>query len=338
MTPRRCGVALALSVGLSGCITAVEKDFEAYQPVPMTRADLTQANTGELRQAKQKVAVFAHDEADSPMTKSVNVKGAMEAQIEAYVQKAGMEIVSRRQSERQAVAEESRMYKFLNAGEGRYTGPKDATWVVMGIVTSIDAAGEYVAPVKMEKYTQPAKCNYTATLTGTLRVYNVADARVVSTVNLHGTGSRSVDTTSASCAVTSNVLPLVRGASEDALERQRAELQTLFSQRGYVVDKRVSKKTTIFKVSLGKLDGLEPGSKVEIFTRFLSTDQLTGKARAEERKIADGKVTDFVNEDAAWIIVNVAAEGERIRAGDHVKVIWDEGMLDRFRRLVPMRR
>lgn len=333
-----CIVGLLVSCGLTGCITAVEKDFDSFQTTTMQTSELTQAKSAsDLRQQKQKVVVFAYDEANSALTKEVNVKGAMASQLEAYLQKAGVEIVSRRETERQAVEEESKVYKFLTGQDAQYTGPTNADYVVMGMITSVDAGANYQAAVQGRNYSRPPQCQYNATMNGTLRVYSVAEGRVVRTINLRGIGSRSEDTTTSSCKVTSNTLPLVRAAAEQSLENERTQLQNLFSQKGFVVDKRTNKKNkTIFQVSLGKQDGLEPGSKIEIYTRFLMENQLTKDVRAEERKVADGKVTDFIGDDSAWIVINDEIEAERVKLGDHVKVLHKKTVMENLKQVIPI--
>jgi hypothetical protein len=72
-----------------------------------------------------------------------------------------------------------------------------------------------------------------------------------------------VESTSATPAI------LVHNAVEEALNGQRTQLQNIFSQKGFVVDKRVNKndmKDMIFRVSLGKNDGLKQGTKLEVYT------------------------------------------------------------------------
>jgi hypothetical protein len=91
-------------------------------------------------------------------------------------------------------------------------------------------------------------------------LYSVAEGKTLQTINLRGNSSREDNTTKSNCPVTANILPLVRNAVEEVLNGQRTQLQNIFSQKGFVVDKRVNKKDKkdmIFRVSLGKDDGLE---------------------------------------------------------------------------------
>ena len=221
---------------------------------------------------------------------------------------------------------------------GEYTGPKNADYVVMGILTSVDSSGTYKAPSTIKGITIPAKCQYAATVTGALKVYGVAEGNIIQNISLRGTGSRDDDTTSSNCVVTANILPVVRNAVENALTDKRAQLQNIFSQKGFIIDKRANKdnkKEMIFRVSLGRNDGLEQGTKLEIYTRFLYEDKMSKESRADERKVADGEVTDYVGDDYAWITVSNLEEANKIKLGDHVKVLHKKNMMETIRAMSP---
>ena len=124
----------------------------------------------------------------------------------------------------------------------------------------MDSSGTYLEPSNIGSPKFPARCRYTATVTGALRVYSVAESKILQTISLRGSGSREDNTTSSKCVVTDNIVPLVRNAVENSLNDQRTQLQNIFSQKGFIIDKRVNKdnkKEMIFRVSLGKNDGLE---------------------------------------------------------------------------------
>ena len=336
-------LAIVITLCLAGCATNVSKTFDQYVEATLDKSEQSQARGG-LRDKKQKAAVFAYEETSSNYTKNVNVKGVAVNRIEDFLQKAGLELVSRRGDERRLLEEETKLYKFF-AGSGQYTGPTNSDYTVMGVLTSVDSSGTYRAPYTFQNVKIPAKCQYSATVTGALRVYSVDEGKILQAINLRGNSSREEDTTSSNCTVTTNILPLVRNAVEEALNSQRPQLQNIFSQKGFVVDKRVNKndkKDMIFRVSLGKNDGLEQGTKLEVYTRFLYQDRMVGESRADERKVADGEVTDYVGDDYAWISVSNTEEANKIKLGDHVKVLhkktMGEAIMDPMKKILPLGR
>lgn len=330
---------LATMLYLPGCGSNVAKNFHSYVDANVGMSDLTQARAGSTRGKKQRVTVLAYEDTSSAAMKNFNVKGMAISQLEDYLQKAGLQLVSRRGAESDLIAEERKWYKFFSAsGTQEKASPIDADYAVMGIITSVDMAGSYVAPTSSRRYTSPAQCRYDATVTGTLRVYSVAESRILQTLNLRGSATKSEDTSSSACQVNANILPVIRNAVDKAFIDQRAPLQNLFAQRGFVIAKRVHKtdsKDTIFQVSLGKEDGVEHGTKIEVYTRFLSENKLTGESRAEERKVADGEATDFIGEDYTWITVSNVQEADQIKLGDHVKVLHKKTFLEAIKTSVP---
>jgi hypothetical protein len=77
-------------------------------------------------------------------------------------------------------------------------------------------------------------------------------------------------------------------------------------------------------------------------TRFLYQDRMVGESRADERKVADGEVTDYVGDDYAWISVSSTEEANKIKLGDHVKVLhkktMGEAIMDPMKKILPMGR
>jgi hypothetical protein len=67
-----------------------------------------------------------------------------------------------------------------------------------------------------------------------------------------------------------------------------------------------------------------------------------GESRADERKVADGEVTDYVGDDYAWISVSSTEEANKIKLGDHVKVLhkktMGEAIMDPMKKRLPMGR
>src|SRR5215831_7433910 len=137
-------LAIVITLCLAGCATNVSKTFDQYVEATLDKSEQSQAR-GSLRDKKQKAVVFAYEETSSNYTKNVNVKGVAVNRIEDFLQKAGLELVSRRGDERRLLEEETKLYKFF-AGSGQYTGPTNSDYTIMGVLTSVDSSGTYRAP------------------------------------------------------------------------------------------------------------------------------------------------------------------------------------------------
>ncbi len=113
---------------------------------------------------------------------------------------------------------------------------------------------------------------------------------------------------------------LVRTAGEDAIDNIKEEIQNALAKRGYILEKRTYESKTIFKVSLGSLDGIKHGDKFEVIGEFENENPITGENEVERRILTKGTITDKIDPKISWVVIDDADQIGSVRLGDMIKM------------------
>ncbi len=210
------------------------------------------------------------------------------------------------------------------------TRPTNAHYAIMCSVDSVDLKSAYIAPAKDKEGKQISEpsCKYSAHVRGTIQIYSITERRVIESINLTHTDLDFKDTKSTSCRMDSGIYALARSATTGAVSEVRAEFQNFFSPKGYILAKKANEDKRIFKISLGRHHNLKRGQYVEIYAKKSFTNELTNEISADEVKIADGKVTDYIHSTFSWISVPDTGKADQIKLGDYVKISYKKSLLE----------
>ena len=314
---------------ISGCSAPkVEMDFNTYIRAPLEKAAVLPAR-GEINNLEKKtVVVFSYDNSNANLSKESNIKNKTAATLENYIANVGVELVSRQGDKDEQLREEAKLYRLMSNERGIYNGQYKADYFIMGLINSIGAKGEFYQYKSKEETER--KCNYIVTISGSIRVYNMLERKIVQDIRFDTNHSSSENTRSSNCPIRPSIKLIAQRAVDIGLGKAKAKLQNFFASRAYILEKRTNGDRNIFKVSMGDNNNLKPGDNIDIYTREIATNSLTRSANVEERKIAEGKVTDFVTNTTAWITVPDKVQANRIRLGDLARVRYQRPIIDRI--------
>lgn len=175
---------------------------------------------------------------------------------------------------------------------------------------------------RIRKYMPPA-INYKACSVGNLKVLTLPALEEATSIQFDECSSTSHQARSPKEAKTRND-GLVRQSGDESADTAKYPLKNFFARKGYVYEMRKDGDDTILKVTLGSQFGAKEGEDVEIFAVKDNHNSLTGETKKETVKIGEGTISNQVTKDAAWIIVDEIEEGNKVNAGDFVKIKYEE--------------
>jgi len=121
---------------------------------------------------------------------------------------------------------------------------------------------------------------------------------------------------------------LLQEALIDALDDLQTDFKELFAKKGYVIEVRKKDDETIIKTTLGSEDGIKEGDIVNVYTIKEYNNPITNKKEKEIKLIAKGEVSNVVNQNTSWIIIEKSKEP--IKIGDFIKPKFDTGFFERI--------
>ncbi len=126
---------------------------------------------------------------------------------------------------------------------------------------------------------------------------------------------------------------LVRQAGKEAIENAAVDIKNFFAKKGFVLEKRVLKNKTIFKISVGSADGIKTGDKFEIIGKYEIENPITGKSEIESRIIGTGEVADKIDPKSSWVLIDDSDVVNSIRLGDVVRFKYKKNWIDQVTKI-----
>lgn len=220
---------------------------------------------------------------------------------------------------------------------GKETGDDvgQADYIITGKLSNTSYTNSYIPGyyytkvvngVKKELY-QPSKTIYESCVQGNIRVLKLPtlDEKLSEPFNECSTKTNYnrlfVNTKTRDDA-------LVRSAGARASKKVSYALQNFFSKKGYIYEAKIKDDKIILKTTLGTDFGAKQDSNVEIFTIEKSYNQLTNKTSKIEVLIGSGTISNQINNDFSWIIVDDIKDTKSIHIGDYIKIIYGAGFWD----------
>lgn len=296
-----------------------------------------------------KVVVFALDENDNQVAKQSQLGNSIASDIENILAKYRLaELVDRSAAAKlQKEIALSEMHKT-----GSYNGPKVADYAVSGTISNAEFISKYVSgstyvdPRSLNVITIPPKFNYSSTVSGNIKIYELPSLTVVETMEFTGKKARS-ENVQQKGGVNIGALQiggeqvkgmerddgLVRKAGADAIDDAKVMLQNAFAKKGYILEKRVYGSKTIFKISLGSSDGIKQKDKFEVIGQYETENPISGQSEIERRIITTGIVSDRIDPKTSWVIIDGQDKISSVRLGDTVKMKYEKSSLESLSKL-----
>jgi hypothetical protein len=314
-------VLLFASTLLTGCATTV--DLSKFHDADLKEAEIMPGKD-QLNQQRIKIVVFEADEGRLPHAVNAHLGESLAKAVEKELMAVGAEVVDRNLASK--LKDELRLTESVGAGS--YAGPQVAQYAIRGKVNSAEYNATYIEAStwkddKGETHINPARYDHKATVGGSISLYELPSLRLVDAINVAGSTSASDPLMKANWATGSSLL---RSATSAAIDGQY-ELKNFFAPRGYVVERRVDGKKSIFKILMGKGQGVHQEDKVVIYSLRKKTNALTGAEQTDERPVIKAKVSDQIENGACWIVPDDQDASAQVKLGDFVKVKYESNSI-----------
>lgn len=315
----------AFAALMSGCATTV--DLSKFHDADLKEAEVM-PNRQQLAQKRLKVVVFEADEGKNTNAVNAHLGETFAKAVEKELTASGTEIVDRAMAGKL----KSELNLAESRGAGNYKGPEVAQYAVRGKLSSAEyintfhEANSYTDKDGKSHY-NPAYYEHVGKVSGSIEVFDLPSLRLVTTFNIEGSASIQDQLTWANWyggRPTEAGALLLRNATFDALHKESAELKNIFAPKGYVVEQRSDGKKSIFKVMMGRSQGLKAEDKVVIYSLRHKTNALTGKDQIDEIPVLTAKVSDQVGGEESWVVPENNDASAQVKLGDFVKVQYEK--------------
>ncbi len=321
--------ALAALVSLSGCGAAIE-NLNAYKPYEIPRADIMPSKEA-IKGGKIKVVIMSVDDSGFAAARSSNLGEGINRMIETKIAKdRAIEILDR--SATQKFEDEIRLNEMNGAVSSDNALLDSANYAIAAELKNASFTSRFVQTQrwtddKGKVHVIPAHYIYTAEVDGQIKIYELPSMRIDKIIPFSDNKRRSEDSKFlGKRAYVDN--GLMSNAAEDAIHAARIELKNFFAPKGYLIEARRDGSDTIIKISLGSQDGIKEGDELEVLTRKRTTNLLTEEESVELHRVAVAKVSNQIQAKSAWAAIESEIDGEQIRLGDEVKVLYSKGFMD----------
>ncbi len=331
---------------LTSCAPSISH-FNDYQKQFITKSNFLPSEA-QINNKTPKVVVFALDENGNDIAKQAGLGLAATNNIENILSRYKLaQLIDRGAA--------TKLQKEIALAEmnktGSYKGPQIADYAISGAISNASFTSKYssgytfINPKTHEIITVPPRYTYSAEVGGNIKIYELPNLAVTKTIEFKGKASRvenvqqkgglqfgAIQIGGEKVEGTKRDDNLVRNAAQAALNDIDTDLRNELSAIGYILEKRVYKNKEIFKINLGSNNGLAKGDNFEVTGKYEVENPLTNKSEIEKRVIAHGKVSDKIDPDNSWVIIDDKEEARNIRIGDVVKMKYESGFFAKIAR------
>jgi hypothetical protein len=263
-------------------------------------------------------------------------KGAirgLSAKLENGLINAGVEIIDRSLAGK--LGDEITVYETTGKFSG--AGLNVADIAIFPSVSNVQVSSGYTQSKSGtndgERYTIPAKCTYNGTVSGNVKLYRLPDLELVEGITLEGKYNSSGAVGSRSCPISSTLASsLASSAIADAIDESINLVQSHMAGSSYVIEYRKRDNDHYALISMGSSSGLKKGQKIKFVKKVKTKQTRLRKSKVVEIPYGfSGTVSNVIEADSAWIIVDEAAEAE-LKFGDVAKKLFEEqSILDKIK-------
>ena len=334
-------ICLTIIAAISSCAPTI-KNFEKYQKQFLNKTDFMPSKESFEGKAP-KVVVFPLDINENAIASQANLGASIANNIEnVLAQNRLAELVDRKAGEK--LQKEIALAEMNKTGS--YKGPQIADYAVSGVVSNADFSSKYssgstyVDPRTLNTIMIPPKYTYTATAAGNIKIYELPSLKVINAIEFNAKKVRS-ENVQQNGGLSLGALQiggeqvkgadrddgLVRKAGEDAIDEAKSEIKNAFAKQGFFLEKRVYDSKTIFKISIGSLDGVKHGDKFEVIGQYETQNPITNETEVEHRILTSGTVTDKIDPKSSWVVIDDEKQLNSIRLGDKAKMKYKKDRL-----------
>lgn len=314
---------------LSGCGASIGS-LEAFAPVPLENSAFMPTKE-EIKSGKTKVVLTPIDDTKFTLAQSANLGQSLYVELERQLSTSGtVEVLDRTISEK--FENEIRLSELHQASLMSEDDLSVAKYAISGSLSNAQFVSRFVqtqrwTDKKGKVYVIPSHYDYTASVSGILKIYAIPSMKILKTIAFSDSAKRSEDSNNrGNNHYPPDVGGMLNQAGRSAIHATRHDFKNYLAPKGYVMQQRSDGDKKIVQVNIGKADGLETGNEVEIYTVQSSTNPFTQEEEIEDIKIAKGLISDQIEEHRAWIILK--EQSREIKLGDYIKANYTKEFFD----------
>jgi len=325
-------LGVAVLVGGFGCASGRVSNLDAYEEVPMNRV-IPYPSAEELDKRAYEVVIV--DRPAVGIDESLLEKPRVQVRraLEGLAAEAGAGVIDRSLQEIRGIRTEG----VLGELEGREV--EDVSGADYALATRFSKyryTSEWARPFKFlwqsveDVADKPGTCTHKAEVEVDIQLIEIgANDRVARTYALEHSATQKNKDLDPACTIAPVTLGvLFEKALDEGLGCLEIPLGTRLAPRGHLTKHRKATGADrhIYRISLGSVQGIERGDRVEIRREQRSTSP-SGEETRTERVIGTGEVTDQVMPQASWIAVDPSKATDELLDGDVVRPVMSEGLL-----------
>jgi len=194
-------------------------------------------------------------------------------------------------------------------------------YIIFGKILSANTKSTYYPPVswrdkKGRIHTTRAYYRNSACVSGQISIVRIPENYIIDSFNI-----QDCEYSNTYSRIHNYNSLLVKAVSE-AIEDKKELLYNIFAKRGYIFEIRKKDDTLILHTTLGYDEGAKEGLKVYIYTVKEKKIPFSDEVKKEDVKIGEGEISNVVNKDDSWVIVE--KNTEPVKIGDYVKPVHEK--------------
>ena len=337
-------INLILITILVSCAPKI-KNFDLYQKQFLTKSQFL-PDKESLEGKAAKIVVFPFTENDNQVATQAAVGVSIANEIENVVSQNRLGALVDRSAARK-LEQEIKLSEMNKTGS--YKGPQVADYAVSGSISNAgftkkySDGSTYINPKTGAINTIPPKFTYSSEVAGNLKIYELPSMAVVENIEFKGGAVRKEDVQQNGGVSLGGFRiggtqavgidrddALVRNAAKAAIKNVVVDLKNALAHKGFVLEKRVLEKKTIFKISIGSNLAIKNGDKFEVIGQYEIENPITGETEIERRIIATGVISNIIDPKSSWVVLDDEKNTSKIRLGDAVKMKYKKNFLSLF--------
>ena len=310
----------------TGCSTA-RVNLSDFHPVEIPDSELPSFSEQYLRR-NTTVIVAPFDTQDikpADIISKSNLPTTITGALEKYLSQAGVQIYDGNESQKKILIDAAKKNEILL---DRQSGQIIVDYVIFSRLNSFDIFNEYFGSYqkknfftgKIKKY--PPKCKYSIHFSGTIRIYDGLTRTIVKSLEIRNEDTYSIVTNGKCSNFCDFVISMTRKNAEEAVNRARTDIQYFFSPNAYVKEMRKNNISNQYIVSI-------TCGKKQLFTKkatvsFYTPIHKPGTSIRYEEKTGTGKMTNQMDDEISWVLLDDPKTASLINKGDIAKVKYQK--------------
>ncbi|SFV70177.1 hypothetical protein MNB_SV-13-516 [hydrothermal vent metagenome] len=314
-------VLVSMGLGFTGCMGGNAIKLGEYKKTTLQKAQYAPSVEKMKTQSRAKVIIQDIDNNSIPTAEKAKLGKSMASNINKELSENKNVRILKRVSSATDIKEE---IKAAEIGKGVGGDVGQADYLLTGKISNSTYSNEFKEATKYtdkegKTHYTPPKINYEACVQGTLKVFALPSLKEVESGSFDECSSSSEEARSPSDAKPSNGT-LEREAGTEAMDSVAYKLKSFFTPKAYITAMKKNGDDTIIQVSVGKKQGAKEGDEVQIF-------KMTDDGAVQ---IGTGEISNKITDHKSWVTVSDIEDGEKIKKGDYIKIIYKEGTLSKI--------